>query len=545
MVLALNMMDSAADRGITIDVDRLSSLLGVPVVPTVARRGEGIDRLKSTIVAELGRSGPRDRFSLPWGERLSPLFDALESRIESAGGLHGGMTPRTAAVKYVEGDAQVAAAVEAAGLRADLDSLVDRLGGRIEAELGYDLQTAVIERRWGFVSGVTAESVRRDLSLKARLSLSDRIDRVVTSRTLGLPIFLLVAWAVFRLTYALGDPLAEILEAAVGYLGDRAGELLAGAGFSGMVSSFVRDGLIGVGPSLSSPHFLAVRLHSAVGGPVHGPGRLRDGQDHAPDGASRQELHPDADGFRLQRPLHHGHPHPPSSAGPHDHLLVLPFASCSARLPVYVLFSGIFFGEHAGDGGVLALRHRHCCGGAVRQASGRDAVQGESRSWSWSCPLPRAVAVHGASPRPRGAMFFQKAGTFILLSVAAVWFLASFPSGVEYASPESFVGHIGRLLAPLLAPAGFGFWQAAVALFFGFLAKEVVVGTLGALLGAGEAGLATSLPQLFTPLTAYAFLVMTLLYAVRGGGAASAGDRQPGFRPVRSPPPRWSATWER
>ena len=518
VVLALNMMDSAADRGITIDVDRLSSLLGVPVVPTVARRGEGTDRLKSAIVAELGRSGPRDRFSLPWGERLSPLFDALESRIESAGGLHGGMTPRTAAVKYVEGDAQVAAAVEAAGLRADLDSLVDRLGGRIEAELGYDLQTAVIERRWGFVSGVTAESVRRDLSLKARLSLSDRIDRVVTSRTLGLPIFLLVAWAVFRLTYALGDPLAEILEAAVGYLGDRAGELLAGAGFSGMVSSFVRDGLIGgVGSVVVFfPHIFLLFAFIA----------LLEDSGYMARGA-----------FVMDRIMHlmglHGKSFIPMLMGfgcnvpsimatrilekPRDRmitLLVLPFMSCSARLPVYVLFSGIFFGEHAGT----AVFSLYVIGIAVAVLSakllGATLFRGESSQLvmelpPYHVPSPSMVLRHAWE---RGAMFLQKAGTFILLSVAAVWFLASFPFGVEYASPESFVGHIGRLLAPLLAPAGFGFWQAAVALFFGFLAKEVVVGTLGALLGAGEAGLATSLPQLFTPLTAYAFLVMTLLY---------------------------------
>lgn len=112
----------------------------------------------------------------------------------------------------------------------------------------------------------------------------------------------------------------------------------------------------------------------------------------------------------------------------------------------------------------------------------------------------------------RGFLFLQKAGTFILLSVIAVWALASFPWGVEYGSSGSFVGRIGEVLAPLFAPAGFGFWQAAVALFFGFIAKEVVVGTLGALLGAGEAGLAAVLPTLFTPLSAYAFLVMTLLY---------------------------------
>ena len=136
----------------------------------------------------------------------------------------------------MEGDPDIRAATEKAGIAQNMEEIVAGKGARVEESLGYDLQTAVIERRWGFVSGVTAEAVSRDLSIKTHLSLSDRIDRVVTSRTLGLPLFFLVAWAVFRLTYMIGDPLVGVLEGLVEILGDRAAGILGAAGASDIIS---------------------------------------------------------------------------------------------------------------------------------------------------------------------------------------------------------------------------------------------------------------------------------------------------------------------
>ena len=519
LVLALNMMDVAAERGIIIDVERLSALLGIPVVPTVARKKEGIEELKERITRSL-RDNPVSSllFSLPYGERLNPLFEVLESFLGGRPELIPGLSPRSAAVKFVEGDAAVLAAAESVGFRNTMDELLSAKGRKVEEELGYDLQTAVIERRWGFVSGVTAESVKRDFLLKARLTLSDRIDRVVTSRSLGLPLFFLVTWAVFRMTYALGDPLVELLEGVFESFGEWTGELLAGAGFSEIVSSFVQDGLIGgVGSVVVFfPHIFILFAFIA----------LLEDSGYMARGA-----------FVMDRLMHlmglHGKSFIPMLMGfgcnvpsmmatrileqPRDRmitLLVLPFMSCSARLPVFVLFSGIFFGAHAGT----AVFSLYVLGIVVAvlaaKVLGSTLFKGESSQLVMELPPYHVPSLSMVLRHAweRGFLFLRKAGTFILLSVIAVWALASFPWGVEYGSSESIVGRIGRILAPIFAPAGFGFWQAAVALFFGFLAKEVVVGTLGALLGAGEAGLAAALPTLFTPLSAYAFLVMTLLY---------------------------------
>ena len=519
LVLALNMMDMAAERGIMIDVERLSALLGIPVVPTVARKKEGIEELKERITRSLREnSAPSLSFALPYGERLNPLFEALETFLGERQELIPGLSARSAAVKFVEGDVAVLAAAESSGVRNSMDELLAEKGRKVEEELGYDLQTAVIERRWGFVSGVTAESVQRDLSLKARLTLSDRIDRVVTSRSLGLPLFFLVTWAIFRMTYALGDPLVELLEGVFESFGEWTGEFFAGAGFSEIVSSFVQDGLIGgVGSVVVFfPHIFILFAFIA----------LLEDSGYMARGA-----------FVMDRVMHlmglHGKSFIPMLMGfgcnvpsmmatrileqPRDRmitLLVLPFMSCSARLPVFVLFSGIFFGSYAGT----AVFSLYVLGIVVAvlaaKVLGSTLFKGESSQLVMELP-PYHVPSFSMVLRhawERGFLFLQKAGTFILLSVIAVWVLASFPWGVEYGSSESIVGRIGQILAPVFAPAGFGFWQAAVALFFGFLAKEVVVGTLGALLGAGEAGLAAALPGLFTPLSAYAFLVMTLLY---------------------------------
>ena len=210
-------------------------------------------------------------------------------------------------------------------------------------------------------------------------------------------------------------------------------------------------------------------------------------------------------------------------------LLVLPFMSCSARLPVFVLFSGVFFGNWAGSavfslyvlGIIVAILSAKILGSTLFKGESSQLVM---ELPPYHLPSPGMVLRHAWE---RGFLFLKKAGTFILFAVMAVWVMASFPWGVEYGSSQSIIGQIGQAIAPLFAPAGFGFWQAAVALLFGFLAKEVVLGTLGALLGAGPAGLAGGLSALFTPLSAYAFLVMVLLY-VPCAAAVAAFKRESG-----------------
>ncbi|NCC56256.1 MAG: ferrous iron transport protein B, partial [Synergistales bacterium] len=334
----------------------------------------------------------------------------------------------------------------------------------------------------------------------------------------GLPLFFLVAWAVFRLTYMIGDPLVEILESLVEILGERAAGILGAAGASDILASFVQDGVIGGAGSVVVffPHifilFAFIALLEDSGYMARGA-FVMDRLMHLM-GLHGKSFIPMLMGFGCNVPSIMGTRILESRRDRMITLLILPFMSCSARLPVFVLFSGVFFGDRAGT----AVFSLYVLGIVVAVISakifGSTLFRGKSSQLVMELP-PYHIPSAGMVLRhawERGWQFLRKAGTFILLAVIGVWALASFPWGVEYGSRESLVGRIGEMLAPLFVPAGFGFWQAAVALFFGFFAKEVVVGTFGALLGGGEAGLAAALPGLFTPLSAYAFLVMTLLY---------------------------------
>jgi len=195
-------------------------------------------------------------------------------------------------------------------------------------------------------------------------------------------------------------------------------------------------------------------------------------------------------------------------------ILVNPLMSCTARLPIYTLFAGAFFAENQGWvvfslyllGIILAIIVARIFKGLF--------FGGEVSPLIMELPPYRMPTIKGVLIHmwERGSLFLKKAGTIIFLGVILIWLLASLPFGVEYASKESFIGQLGSSFSPLFKPAGFGFWQAGVALLFGILAKEVVVGTFGTLYGVEEAGLKEVILTHFTPLSAYAFMVMSLIY---------------------------------
>lgn len=517
VIVALNMWDLAEKKGISMDIARLEALLGVDVVPTTATKGTGLDELRRKIASRLaaGRAASRREdkpLALPYGDEVERSLAAI------AKALPGGMTDherRLLSIRTAEGDSGAVSGLP--GAEAILAVAVSE-NGRIEKALEYDLQTAVILKRWDFISSVTGQTLRRDPAKSSGTTWDERLDRIVTNRFLGLPLFLLVAWGVFQAVFAIGDSVADHLDGLLGAFGEAAAAQLAAWGAGATLTSLVRDGVVaGVGSVLVfAPHIFLFFFFLSI---------LED-CGYMARGAFVMD--------RILRALGlHGKSFIPMLLGfgcnvpsimatrilerPRDRmitLLVLPFMSCAARLPVFLLFAGTFFGERAGTvvfslyvlGIVVAV--------ATAKVLGNTVFAGEPSQFVMELPayrLPKLSATLRAAGE-RAMLFVRKAGTFIFGAVIGVWLLASLPFGVEYGSAESLVGRLGALLAPIFAPAGFGFWQAGVALFFGFLAKEVVLGTFGTLLGTGEEGLAAALPALFTPLSAYAFLVMTLLY---------------------------------
>jgi ferrous iron transport protein B len=507
LILDLNMMDVVRGKGIAIDTKKLSAVLGIPVIETVAHKGEGMDELKEAIVKARAEEG--DSFTINYDQEIEQEIENLENLVSLPG-----YPSRWVAVKLLEGDAEVLKMLDNTGIA----SHVLESQTRLERHLGYDLETALVEKRYAFLAGLVKESTRRRLDLMERLDLSDRIDRVLVNRFLGIPIFLAMMWLVFQLVFTLGAPLAEWIDLFMGWLGKGVVSAVGGVGGPRWLSSLLSDGIIGgVGSVLVFlPNIMLLFLGIAIleaSGYMARAAFIMDRLMHAL-GLHGKSFIPMLLGFGCNIP---GIMATRTLESQKDRILTIlvnPLMSCSARLPIYVLFAGAFFPRNQG----LVIFSLYLLGIILAVLVARVFkgifFKGEAAPLIMELPPYRLPTVKGVLVHmwERSSLFLRKAGTIIFLGVVLIWFLASLPFGVQYASQQSVIGTLGAVFAPLLKPAGFGFWQAGVALSFGILAKEVVVGTLGTLYGVEEMGLTGVIQTQFTPLSAYAFMVMALVY---------------------------------
>jgi ferrous iron transport protein B len=507
VILDLNMMDMVRNKGVEIDTKKLSVVLGIPVVETAAHRGEGMEALREAIT-DASEEKP-DSFKIDYGEDIESRIEILQHAVTLPG-----YPPRWTAIKLLEGDAEILKRVG----DSTVQSLVLQTQTGLERHLGYDLETALVERRYAFLSGLVKESTRKRLDLMERLDMSDRIDRILVNRYLGIPIFLGMMWLVFELVFSLGGPLGEGIDAFMGWLGQAASSAVEAVGGPAWLSSLFCDGIIGgVGSVLVFlPNimllFLAIAILEASGYMARAA-FVMDRFMHAL-GLHGKSFIPMLIGFGCNIPGIMATRTLESNKDRILTILVNPLMSCSARLPIYILFAGALFPRNQG----LVVFSLYLLGIVLAVIVARifKAVffRGEVAPLIMELPPYRLPTLKGVIIHmwERGSLFLRKAGTIIFLGVVLIWFLAFLPLGVEYASEESLIGKVGSVFAPLFKPAGFGFWQAGVALFFGILAKEVVVGTLGTLYGVEEARLTSVIQNQFTPLSAYAFMVMALVY---------------------------------
>ncbi len=362
------------------------------------------------------------------------------------------------------------------------------------------------------------ECTERHLGVEQRHQISDRIDRVVTNKLLGIPIFLGLMWFSFQLVFTLGAPLAGFIDSFFGWFGGAVSGVLEAVGSPEWFSSLIADGIIsGVGSVLVFlPNILLLFLIIAIledSGYMARSAFVMDRLMHAL-GLHGKSFIPMILGFGCNIP---GIMATRTLESEKDRILTVlvnPLMSCSARLPIYPLFAGAFFVQRQGlvvfslylMGIVLAI--------LVARVFKSIFFKHEVAPLIMELPPYRLPQVKGVLIHmwERGSLFLKKAGTIIIAGVMLIWVLAYFPLDAEYASAQSLIGRLGSFIAPVLKPAGFGFPQAAVALLFGILAKEVVVGTLGTLYGGEGVALKGALLQYFTPLSAYAFMVMSLIY---------------------------------
>ena len=522
MVVALNFMDEVEKHGDKIDVKRLSQSLGVPVIPITARSGEHIQ--------DLLRAAHK---CVHTGFTLEPddLYDSFTHRIHHQVGelIHdrayaAGLPAHWTSIKLLEGDERVENALKLDDeTRWKLSSIVETY------EHAYplgDRETLVADSRYRFISRVTTVSVKKGRPLGA-LTTSDKIDSIVTHKLFAVPIFLLTMLCMFALTFGpLGSFLSDGVEYLVGgVFSSWVSGLLASANAQPWLVSLLVDGIIGgVGGVLTFlPQIALLFLFLSVLEDSGYMARAAFIMDRLLRrfGLSGKAFIPMLMGFGCTVPAIMGARTMEQEKDRRMTMLLVPFMSCSARLPVYGLLTAAFFPQYAG----LVVFSLYIIGLICAILSGiffkKAVFQGEPAPFLLELPPYRLPTLRNCAAhvweKVRG--FLVKAGTLILAMSVVLWFLQSFGPGLQMVTDpgESFLGRFGAWLAPLLAPLGFGAWQAAVALLSGLIAKEAVVSTLSLLYGfsIGAAGttVAAALAGTFaSPLAAYCFLVFILLY---------------------------------
>ena len=507
MGVCLNMNKIARKNGITVDVDKLSELLGVPVIEIEANSDIGHkDLLK--MIEDLKSNPINSKDKLVYGNELKEHLQDLVDVISKDKNLLD-VSAFWTAIKLLEDDEIVMDKVQQSSMSNPIFLEVRKVKDHLKDIYGVSAEEVIADARYAYIDGLINECVK--LPENRQLTLSEKIDKVVTNRILGIPIFLIIMWVVFQVTFTIGAPFQDLLDAGFSALGDA---VTAGMG-ENMISSLLVDGVIGgVGSVLSFvPQIILLFLLLSFledSGYLARAAFVMDRVMHKVLGLHGKAFIPMILGFgcgvpgiMATRTMEHEEDRLVS-------MMLIPFMSCTARLPVYLMFVGIFFASNEGNvifslyllGVIVAI--------IVAAILKKSLFKGVSTPFvmelpSYKLPTLRGVLMH-TGEKTWG--FVRKAGTIILAAAIIVWVLSYFPAGVDYGSQGSLIGQIGTVIAPVFSPLGFGHWQAAVALLFGMVAKEVVVATLTSVLGGSTAALAT----IFTPLTAYAFMVFVLLY---------------------------------
>ena len=513
VVVDLNMVDVAKSQEVVVDAAALEKALGVKVVTTVANKNEGLDDLRR-LIHDIGwvELGPRPR--VDYGEDVEAEVDVLTSAVQPCP--TNGLPIRWLALRLLEGDTDELHHFDAGPCAAAVRETLAGSTARLNSRFGEDIESHIVRRRYAFVRGLVRECVRQPVATVQ--TASDRIDRVVTNRWLGIPLFLLLMGLAFLLVFRLGAPLSELIDAGFTRLGAGLVAGLAALRAPEWVGSLLADGLVGgIGSVLVFvPNiallFLAISILEDSGYMARAA-FVMDRLMHAL-GLHGKSFIPLIMGFGCCVPAVLATRSLDSRKDRLLTIMIAPLMSCSARLPIYTLFAAAFFPRQQWLvvfslyllGSVLAI--------IVARVLRSLMFRGETTPLIMELPPYHAPVLKHLlrSTGHRTWLFVRKAGTVIAVAVVLLWILARLPWGADYASQQTLIGRIGTLLAPIFAPAGFGFWQAAVALLSGIVAKELVVGTLGTLAGTNGQGLAAALHVHFTPLSAYAFMAMSLVY---------------------------------
>ena len=531
MVVALNMYDELAASGATLDYELLGSMMGVPMIPVVGKTGQGIEQLLDTIIAVYENRDERVRhIHINQGiveesvQRLNAELKAHRDELPKC------FPPRYYAMRLLEGDKEIGAMLaNRCPHYPEWAKLCEREQTHIRLDLGEeeDIETAFANQKYGFISGALRETFTPGRTGKS--DITKHIDEIVTHRILGYPVFFALMWLMFYCTFSLGQYPQEWIGSLVGFVGRMVQHIMP----DGALKDMIAEGIIGgVGSVIVFlPNIMILYLFIAFmedSGYLARAAFIMDKVMHKL-GLHGKSFIPLIMGFGCNVPAVMATRTIESRSSRLITMLIIPFTSCSARLPIYILFIGTFFPAHSGS----IMFGLYMLGIALAVLTARlvrsrmfkvDETPFVMELPPYRLPTMNATLSH---MREKCAQYLRKMGGLILVASIVVWFLSYYPRQAEGESTEthyanSYIGRIGRFCEPVFAPLGLD-WKASVSVVSGVAAKEIMVSTIGVLYAEGGEEEATDekpadLPERlaasgdFDTASVLALLVFTLLY---------------------------------
>ncbi len=538
VVMALNMYDELEGSGAQLDYPALGNMLGIPMVPTVASQQTGLGKLFDTVIDVFEDNEPIARhIHIHYGADIERAIDQLQERIWKNADISARYSTRYLAIKLLEGDYTTLKLLKSCPNYGEIAQSAAREKEKLEKEYGEDGETIIADAKYGFIAGALEETYIGETHDKhARTS---RIDHVVTDKIWGLPIFLGLMALMFQATFTLGAYPAQWIESAVGALGD----WVYGIMNPGSLRDLITEGIIGGvgGVIVFLPNILILFFFISLmedTGYMARAAFIMDKLMHKM-GLHGKSFIPLLMGFGCNVPAIMATRMLESRKDRVLTMLILPFVSCSARLPVYVLLISAFFPRYQG----LVLFSIYLAGIAIAIISSlifkkvffkKAEAPFVMELPPYRIPTGRSVVRHMWH---KGSQYLRKMGTVILVASVLIWALGHYPVGDPSLSPaqqqeQSYIGSLGKAVEPVIRPLGFD-WQIGISLLTGLAAKEIVVSTMAVLsgpsdgtdaAGPGSVNLTEKLRQMtytegpkmgekvYTPLVAYTLMLFILLY---------------------------------
>ena len=518
-VVALNMYDELQANGANIDYKHLGGMMGVPMIPTVARSGKGLDKLLDTVIEMFeGNNKTARHIHINYGNAMEEAIKPLATLLHNATDLPNQFPVRYWATKLLEKDREALKQLHECKNIGSWVTMADKLGKNVELETGVDVETAISDAKYGFIAGALQETYtigNRDTYKKTR-----HIDRLVANKWLGFPIFFAIMWVMFTAVYQLGAYPQQWIESLFALVGKWSTQIIP----EGAIQDLVANGIIGGVGSVAAflPNILILYLFISLmedSGYMARAAFIMDKMMHRM-GLHGKSFIPMLMGFGCNVPAIMATRTIESRSSRLITILITPFMSCSARLPVFILLAGTFFPEHA----PLVMIGLYLFGILVAALTARllRVVKFKTDETPFVMELPpyrmptlRSTLRHMWE---KCEQYIKKIGTVVLTATVIIWFLSYFPRPTEPCTAgdnceQSYIGMMGKAIEPIVEPLGLN-WRSSIALIASIPAKELVVSTLGVLYNTDDENLSQSLIASgdFSKSSAAAFLVFILLF---------------------------------